>query len=134
RCKHTSRPCVVLPGRGDGQPSFCTLPRQKREVTFQIRTVVFEKGPGHRSLGFSIVGGTDSPKGSMGIFVKTVFPQGQAAASGALQEGDEILAINGKPLHGSSHKDAILAFKEIKQGKVVLHIGRRRKKKLAAAQ
>ncbi|XP_069940711.1 uncharacterized protein [Cherax quadricarinatus] len=120
--------------KGDGQPSFCTLPRQKREVTFQIRTVVFEKGPGHRSLGFSIVGGTDSPKGSMGIFVKTVFPQGQAAASGALQEGDEILAINGKPLHGSSHKDAILAFKEIKQGKVVLHIGRRRKKKLAAAQ
>ncbi|XP_071513543.1 uncharacterized protein [Panulirus ornatus] len=121
--------------KGDGhQPSFCTLPRQKREVTFQIRTVIFEKGPGHRSLGFSIVGGTDSPKGSMGIFVKTVFPQGQAAASGALQEGDEILAINGKPLHGSSHKDAIQAFKEIKQGKVVLHIGRRRKKKLAAAQ
>nr|XP_027209528.1 pro-interleukin-16-like [Penaeus vannamei] len=118
----------------DGQPSFCTLPRQKREVTFQIRTVVFEKGPGHRSLGFSIVGGTDSPRGSMGIFVKTVFPQGQAASSGALQEGDEILAINGKPLHGSSHKEAILAFKEIKQGKVVLHIGRRRKKKAVAHQ
>ncbi|XP_066986662.1 uncharacterized protein [Macrobrachium rosenbergii] len=113
----------------DGQPSFCTLPRHKREVTFQIRTVVFEKGPGHRSLGFSIVGGTDSPKGSMGIFVKTVFPQGQAASSGALQEGDEILAINGKPLHGSSHKEAIQAFKEIKQGKVVLHIGRRHRKK-----
>ncbi|XP_042204304.1 serine/arginine repetitive matrix protein 1-like [Homarus americanus] len=122
------------PEKSEGQPSFCTLPRQKREVTFQIRTVVFEKGPGHRSLGFSIVGGTDSPKGSMGIFVKTVFPQGQAATSGALQEGDEILAINGRPLHGSSHKDAILAFKEIKQGKVALHIGRRRKKKVAAAQ
>lgn len=113
----------------DGQPSFCTLPRHKREVTFQIRTVVFEKGPGHRSLGFSIVGGTDSPRGSMGIFVKTVFPQGQAASSGALQEGDEILAINGKPLNGSSHKEAIQAFKEIKQGKVVLHIGRRHRKK-----
>lgn len=48
--------------------------------------------------------------------------------------GDEILAINGKPLHGSSHKEAILAFKEIKQGKVVLHIGRRRKKKAVAHQ
>ncbi|KAK7068726.1 hypothetical protein SK128_001435 [Halocaridina rubra] len=115
----------------DGQPSFCTLPRHKREVTFQIRTVVFEKGPGHRSLGFSIVGGTDSPR-SMGIFVKTVFPLGQADSSGSLQEGDEILAINGKPLHGSSHKEAIQAFKNIKQGKVVLHIGRRHRKKLVA--
>ncbi|CAL4104620.1 unnamed protein product, partial [Meganyctiphanes norvegica] len=113
-----------------GQMSFCTLPRTKREVTFQIRTVVFSKGPGHRSLGFSIVGGTDSPRGSMGIFVKTVFPQGQAQASGSLQEGDEILAINGKPLHGSTHQDAINAFKQIKEGKVVLHIGRRRKKRV----
>lgn len=117
-----------------GQMSFCTLPRSKREVTFQIRTVVFSKGPGHRSLGFSIVGGTDSPRGSMGIFVKTVFPQGQAHSSGSLQEGDEILAINGKPLHGSSHQDAITAFKQIKEGKVVLHIGRRRKKRSPSVQ
>ncbi|XP_045135615.1 PDZ domain-containing protein 7-like isoform X2 [Portunus trituberculatus] len=115
------------------QPSFCTLPRHKSEVTFQILTVVFHKGPGHRSLGFSIVGGTDSPKGSMGIFVKTVFPQGQAASSGALQEGDEILAINGEALHGASHRAAIAAFKQIKTGQVVLHIGRRRRRKVAAS-
>ncbi|KAB7497173.1 PDZ domain-containing protein 2 [Armadillidium nasatum] len=110
------------------QPSFCTLPRHKKEVSFQIRTVTFEKGPGHRSLGFSIVGGTDTPRGSLGIFVKTVFPQGQAALSGSLQEGDEILAINAKALHGCSHSEAIQAFKDIKTGKVVLHIGRRRRK------
>ncbi|KAG8223420.1 hypothetical protein J437_LFUL003693 [Ladona fulva] len=39
--------------------------------------------------------------------------------------GDEILAVNGKPLHGLSHKEAITVFKEIKTGQVQLHLGRR---------
>ncbi|XP_018023529.1 uncharacterized protein LOC108679422 isoform X2 [Hyalella azteca] len=111
------------------QLSYCTLPRAHREVTFQIRSVFFEKGPGHKSLGFSIVGGRDSPKGSMGIFIKTVFPQGQAATKMSLQEGDEVLTVNGKSLAGASHAEAIAAFKSIRQGEVHITIGRRMKRK-----
>ena len=47
--------------------------------------MTFEKGPGKKSLGFTVVGGKDSPKGSIGIYVKSIFPNGQAL--GMLKEG-----------------------------------------------
>lgn len=88
-------------------------------------------------LGFSIVGGVDSPRGAMGIFVKTIFPNGLAAQSGQLKKGelsfgfltpglpgDEILSVNGFSLHGVTHAEALEVFKLMGKSDIVLHIRR----------
>jgi len=102
---------------------FCTLPRQRKNQTYSIKNVVFEKGPGKKSLGFTVVGGKDSPKGSIGIYVKSIFPNGQAV--GLLNEGDEIFSVNGTSVAGLTHSQAIGMFKEVKVGKIMVTLGRR---------
>ncbi|XP_058067266.1 PDZ domain-containing protein 2-like [Anopheles bellator] len=121
----------VTPGEEDDEDEdsieeskFCTLPRHGPNA-FTIRQARFSKGNGAKALGFSIVGGKDSPKGSMGIYVKTIYPNGQAAEKGTLHAGDEILSVNGKAFQGLSHQEAINVFKGIKTGDVVILIGRR---------
>ncbi|XP_043280123.1 putative uncharacterized protein DDB_G0279653 isoform X2 [Venturia canescens] len=105
--------------------NFCTLPRRSRSTVSTFHTVVFEKGHGKKSLGFTIVGGRDSPKGSIGIFIKSVLPGGQAAEDGRLRAGDEILAVNGQVSHDLTHREAVQLFRNIKSGSLALHICRR---------
>ncbi|VDP05531.1 unnamed protein product [Soboliphyme baturini] len=78
-----------------------------------------------KGLGFSIVGGSDSPKGSMGIFIKTIYPGGLAEESGMLRKGDELLEVNKICLRGVQHSEAMKIFKRFKNHDMTLTVKRR---------
>lgn len=107
--------------------NFCTLPRRAKTTPHcTFHTISFEKGPGKKQLGFTIVGGADSPRGALGIFIKSIMPNGQAIESAQLKAGDEILAINGHVCHDLTHSDAVKMFKSVKSGEIVLNVCRRK--------
>ncbi|XP_059051037.1 serine/arginine repetitive matrix protein 1-like [Achroia grisella] len=116
----TPRPPPAPPSSQQAKRPPAPEPRDVH--TFEVR---FTKSAGGKGLGFSIVGGRDSPRGDMGIFVKTIFNNGQAAESGLLREGDEIVSVNGRGTAGLTHGEAIRLFKDVRAGPVLLRVARR---------
>uniref|UniRef100_A0A663E3F1 Synaptojanin-2-binding protein n=1 Tax=Aquila chrysaetos chrysaetos TaxID=223781 RepID=A0A663E3F1_AQUCH len=64
-------------------------------------------------LGFNIVGGTDQQYicNDSSIYVSRIKKDGAAYLDGRLQEGDKILAVNGRDLKDLRHKDAVELFR-----------------------
>uniref|UniRef100_A0A0K0DTF3 PDZ domain-containing protein n=1 Tax=Strongyloides stercoralis TaxID=6248 RepID=A0A0K0DTF3_STRER len=80
-----------------------------------------------KNFGFSIVGGIDSPKGPLGIFVKTICQYGVASRSGLLEPGDEILSVNGISLRGKTHEESVKILKKYGRCSLVLTIAKNKK-------
>uniref|UniRef100_A0A0N4ZU25 PDZ domain-containing protein n=1 Tax=Parastrongyloides trichosuri TaxID=131310 RepID=A0A0N4ZU25_PARTI len=97
----------------------------KKDNSYITNQQIFKK-----NFGFSIVGGVDSPKGSLGIFVKTICTNGVASRSGLLETGDEILSVNGISLRGKTHEESIKLLKKYGRCSLVLTIAKNRKDKL----
>ncbi|GAB6026518.1 hypothetical protein CHUAL_012941 [Chamberlinius hualienensis] len=80
--------------------------------------------PEGSSLGFSVVGLKSEQRGELGIFIQEIQQHGVASKDGRLQEGDQILAIDGQLLDRNiSHQQAIGILQQVR-GLVELAVAR----------
>ncbi|NXG59339.1 INADL protein, partial [Hemiprocne comata] len=84
------------------------------------RTVEIMRGP-NDALGISIAGGKGSPLGDIPIFIAMIQASGVAARTQRLRVGDRIVSINGQPLDGLSHADAVNLLKNA-YGSIILQV------------
>ncbi|XP_071170776.1 patj homolog isoform X5 [Mytilus edulis] len=89
------------------------------------QSITINKGARGKGLGFTIVGGSDSEKGNLGIFVRRILPRGLIAEDGNMKEGDEILEVNGFKVTGLTHKEALAKFRRLQRGPVSFTFRRR---------
>uniref|UniRef100_A0A8C0AUW4 InaD-like protein n=1 Tax=Buteo japonicus TaxID=224669 RepID=A0A8C0AUW4_9AVES len=73
------------------------------------------------ALGISIAGGKGSPLGDIPIFIAMIQASGVAARTQRLRVGDRIVSINGQPLDGLSHADAVNLLKNA-YGSIILQV------------
>jgi hypothetical protein len=75
----------------DMQSGFFTTPRKSSRLNnnklIHHGAAFFEKGPGKKPLGFSIIGGSDCGHIDKAIYVKTIYPKGQSYEMDCLKEG-----------------------------------------------
>uniref|UniRef100_A0A674KDB7 PATJ crumbs cell polarity complex component n=1 Tax=Terrapene triunguis TaxID=2587831 RepID=A0A674KDB7_9SAUR len=90
------------------------------EADMDLRTVEILRGP-NDALGISIAGGKGSPLGDVPIFIAMIQASGVAARTQRLKVGDRIVSINGQPLDGLSHADAVNLLKNA-YGSIILQV------------
>ncbi|ESO94569.1 hypothetical protein LOTGIDRAFT_76521, partial [Lottia gigantea] len=102
--------------------SHCESPRILSPIpqNGHTQTITVQKGAGGKGLGFSIVGGKDSAKGNIGIFIRRIFSNGLISEDGRIHEGDELLELNAESLYGLTHKEVLQRFRSLKKGLVTL--------------
>ena len=66
----------------------------------------------HMGLGFSIVGGKNSPRGDCPLYVKKILEDSIAGIDGRMCEGDVITSINNISVFDWTQQDAVLYIKE----------------------
>ncbi|GIY75384.1 multiple PDZ domain protein [Caerostris extrusa] len=87
---------------GQQDPKKCDI-RAGRETTVEITKEKI-------GLGLSIVGGSDTPLGT--VIIHEVYPDGAAALDGRLRPGDQILEVNGEDLRDALHEHAITVLRQ----------------------
>ncbi|XP_051867604.1 inaD-like protein isoform X2 [Pristis pectinata] len=85
-----------------------------------LRTVEITRGA-NDALGISIAGGKGSPLGDVPIFIAMIQASGVAARTHKLKVGDRIVSINGQPLDGLSHAEAVNLLKNA-YGSIILQV------------
>uniref|UniRef100_A0A8C3TIR8 PDZ domain-containing protein n=1 Tax=Chelydra serpentina TaxID=8475 RepID=A0A8C3TIR8_CHESE len=94
--------------------------QRNSEADMDLRTVEIMRGP-NDALGISIAGGKGSPLGDVPIFIAMIQASGVAARTQRLKVGDRIVSINGQPLDGLSHADAVNLLKNA-YGSIILQV------------
>ncbi|XP_060078546.1 E3 ubiquitin-protein ligase LNX-like [Ylistrum balloti] len=82
------------------------------------RLVTVTKDP-LETLGISVAGGLDSPRGDTPIYVTNINPLGSLGRTKQIKKGDILLSINGSSLLGLTHNEAVSLVKMNTDNKVV---------------
>uniref|UniRef100_A0A672UGD6 InaD-like protein n=1 Tax=Strigops habroptila TaxID=2489341 RepID=A0A672UGD6_STRHB len=98
--------------------NFVSTKRSSADVSQRNSGIIW--GP-NDALGISIAGGKGSPLGDIPIFIAMIQASGVAARTQRLRVGDRIVSINGQPLDGLSHADAVNLLKNA-YGSIILQV------------